>query len=1522
MLVPLLLSALAFAQAPLRYQNFCQKGGQTVVVQGLNSTTKVQASYPLCTVNVYLTGTLTLATIYSDAIFTPLANPFTANSDSSFGFYASSSICYDVTVSGGTPAMPSPFTYSNICLGFGGSGGTGTPGGAINQLQYNLNGTSFGGVTNLASGAQLVSKGTSTLPAFQTKAVYDVRDWMVCDGVTDATIGMAALLSAIGSTPSAILFSGQSCVLGTLVFPPNITLDFSAGGSVKGIVNNTIPGGAAFVSGSSTNLNFPTVINSCSVTLTTTGTPSSPTVIVFMGAPYPGFTYNFNSPTDTGSHVYIPVQTSLAGQPRDEAAWAAAGITTSGSVTITATSTGTLTHAQCMAHEYSGMGPGVAVDGNLSDARGTALTMDSGSATTTAGSLLIGYGGQPFTAETCTAGAGYIQPAGVAGQTTGGAMCAEYKLSSAGGSTSATQVISTPLGGGETWVYSMLALKPGSSTLFIQGSVVNPNLHQIFYNALGGLQGTIDFTGNLSDITIHPEWWGASPAATAAVNTPAIQAAVHGAFGTNRSNASGLAKWNKTLEFDGQYTINDDIQWYHVIGSAGARLQVICKNGGLTQSGVDKRHIDGQSIAYIQFRNCTWISTNNSTKPQIDLDYDGVITAGDLRPQFIDFYNNSFIGNGLADVGVLIAKSGGGAQGSNIYCYDCAAQSFTGAAWQMGGNNTGRNVGRFYALNALALGWYGGDIQGSPLYGIAAYGAGYIFAYGTTFENGFSAQTGFDMYVEAGQGPCIMDGVRSESRRLASCNQLDIKDSGTGNGQMQYPTPGTSTPVGTIIGGDITGIGWDGRYYKVTINTNGFNGAGTPSVPIIASSGTATTIANTNQNVAGATTIGTFVAAETVTQAVTGSTATLRNLPVSIGTITGSVSSGTIGASHTMTQAVTGVTCTSQNAPTGTQSLTCLGFSGTANNSNIWTDGTTAGTYTPTAAPTFAPTTMVISAASNGPDNSHNWTGGTSGAVFVPTAVPVNQVNWGVNAFNGMLMAVLGGTTNGCYGVVTSNTATSITFSAGLVTRFYHLTCPNPDNTSTFVVEPNWNNGTVVDDNVPGCTPCMTMVSLNEDGIGGGLAGQNALGVLDNVSVPGDMIKIDPRNTTLRNVLTTRADWLDSAAGYPQQPQVSHNWDVSVTPSLSRVSRYYQNWSLPFNGGGQRTYVGPFHTDLGTSAFVWSCSGATVPACNDVFIGGRSNPNALVDATQNVLEFGGMLGRAVPFGTDLAGTDTDITGGPSTGTGAGGAINFYTSVPGASSATVNTGSKRARINAAGQIESLLATGTAPLIVASTTQVTNLNASQLIGGTWAIPGTIGATTPNTGAFTSISATGQITSTLATGTAPLVIASTTNVPNLNASSLNGATFAAPGAIGGGTPGSGAFTTISATGQITSTLATGTAPIVIASTTTVPNLTLSNHPKVQACGATSACSAIATLTGQVVFGSAPLVSGTPSTVTITGISPAFTSSSSYVCIVSEATTAANNLLKVANVSGSSFTITGPNTLTDIINYVCAGN
>src|SRR5271170_2609570 len=101
------LAPLASAQNSA-VNGFCTTGGVKVSTQGMNSTTTVQASYPKCSVAVFLTGTVTLATIYSDNGVTPLANPFTANANASWLFYSASGVGVDVTLSGGTPiAFPS-----------------------------------------------------------------------------------------------------------------------------------------------------------------------------------------------------------------------------------------------------------------------------------------------------------------------------------------------------------------------------------------------------------------------------------------------------------------------------------------------------------------------------------------------------------------------------------------------------------------------------------------------------------------------------------------------------------------------------------------------------------------------------------------------------------------------------------------------------------------------------------------------------------------------------------------------------------------------------------------------------------------------------------------------------------------------------------------------------------------------------------------------------------------------------------------------------------------------------------------------------------------------------------------------------------------------------------------------------------------------------------------------------------------------------------------------------------------------
>ena len=90
----------------------------------------------------------------------------------------------------------------------------------------------------------------------------------------------------------------------------------------------------------------------------------------------------------------------------------------------------------------------------------------------------------------------------------------------------------------------------------------------------------------------------------------------------------------------------------------------------------------------------------------------------------------------------------------------------------------------------------------------------------------------------------------------------------------------------------------------------------------------------------------------------------------------------------------------------------------------------------------------------------------------------------------------------------------------------------------------------------------------------------------------------------------------------------------------------------------------------------------------------------------------------------------------------------------------------------------------------------------------------------------------------------------------------------------------------------------------------------PKVQDCGTKTVCSPTALTGAQLVIGKVTLSAGK---ATVTNISPAFTSTSSYACIANDLTTATNGS-NVVPTSASSIRVTGAGT--DLIVYQCAGN
>lgn len=116
-LIAIAILALSLpAMANQAAQGFCTVGNTPALTQGLESTNTLQASFPQCQVAVYVHGTQTLATIFSDNVGTALNNPFTANTNGSWLFYAALGH-YDVTLTGGlNGGFPLPFTISDILL--------------------------------------------------------------------------------------------------------------------------------------------------------------------------------------------------------------------------------------------------------------------------------------------------------------------------------------------------------------------------------------------------------------------------------------------------------------------------------------------------------------------------------------------------------------------------------------------------------------------------------------------------------------------------------------------------------------------------------------------------------------------------------------------------------------------------------------------------------------------------------------------------------------------------------------------------------------------------------------------------------------------------------------------------------------------------------------------------------------------------------------------------------------------------------------------------------------------------------------------------------------------------------------------------------------------------------------------------------------------------------------------------------------------------------------------------------------
>ncbi len=202
------------ALAMQRVQGFCEQGGKVVVTSGLNSTTKVQGSYPLCTVTVYPNGSSTPVagnSIFSDNGSTVLGNPFTADANGHWFFYAANGR-YDVKLSG----TITTWTIGDVLLSD--PAGPGTVSSVTGGTGISVSGTNSVVVTNTmpmvtssnydfaaqAPGGSLIGGG----------GIQTVNMAPCPVGLNGSDVGHYAYVSGGTGTAEAVLIAGGTCTSG------------------------------------------------------------------------------------------------------------------------------------------------------------------------------------------------------------------------------------------------------------------------------------------------------------------------------------------------------------------------------------------------------------------------------------------------------------------------------------------------------------------------------------------------------------------------------------------------------------------------------------------------------------------------------------------------------------------------------------------------------------------------------------------------------------------------------------------------------------------------------------------------------------------------------------------------------------------------------------------------------------------------------------------------------------------------------------------------------------------------------------------------------------------------------------------------------------------------------------------------------------------------------------------------------------------------------------------------------------
>jgi hypothetical protein len=639
----------------------------------------------------------------------------------------------------------------------------------------------------------------------------------------------------------------------------------------------------------------------------------------------------------------------------------------------------------------------------------------------------------------------------------------------------------------------------------------------------------------------------------------------------------------------------------------------------------------------------------------------------------------------------------------------------------------------------------------------------------TTVGNGFLVKNGSSTLINrqltVGSGMTISNGDGISANPLIGLSQL-----------LQNISSTTAVGLLTVNGTTVTGTTIIGTTNQISIaNGNGVTGSPTVSIypnPVLPGSGSVVVPQGTTAQRSGTngalryntdtTSLeaytnnawGAIVSGSGVTTFSAGSTGLTPNTPTAGGIVLGGIlipANGGTGAStltgyvygngtSTMTASTTipttALSGTVTNAQIANPQVTyngvtvALGASGTitATATNALTIGTgLSGTsYNGSTAVTIAIDSTVTTLTGSQTLTNKSMSGSTNTFTNIPNSALTNS-----SVTIGTTNIALGATSLTLAGLTSVTVTQDPTQALQLATKQYvDATTQGLDAKASVVNSTTANLTTTYNNGTSGVGATLTN--------SGSLAAFSSDGISNSV---GDRVLVKNQTTAAQNGIYTVTTVGSGSVAWVLTRSTDMNTWANVPNSYVWVetgTTYGDTgWVCTSNAGGT----------MGTTAITWvQFAGAgTYTAGTGLTLTGTqfSITNTAVTA--------GSYGSATQVGTFTVNAQGQLTlAGNTTVTPAVGSITgLGTGV--ATALAVNIGSAGAFVVNGGAL------GTP-----SSGTVTNLTGTASIN----INGTVGATTPTTGAFTTISASGVITSTVSTGTAPFTVASTTTVANLGA------------------------------------------------------------------------------------------------------------------------------------------------------------